>query len=48
MRVSLETLKDRAGWEKTGVRLPAFDVQAMRDLLNANGGRDIDIIAKIE
>ena len=24
------------------------DVQAMRDLLNANGGRDIDIIAKIE
>ena len=24
------------------------DVQAMRDLLNANGGKDIDIIAKIE
>ena len=24
------------------------DVQAMRDLLNANGGQDIDIIAKIE
>ena len=27
---------------------PKSDVQAMRDLLNANGGRDIDIIAKIE
>ena len=34
MRVSLETLKDRAGWEKTGVRLPAFDVQAMREKTN--------------
>ena len=30
MRVSLETLKDRAGWEKAGVRLPAFDVEQMR------------------
>ena len=30
MRVSLESLKDRAGWEKAGVRLPAFDVCAMR------------------
>ena len=31
MRVSLENLKDRAGWEKAGVRLPAFDVRAMRE-----------------
>ena len=31
MRVSLETLKDRAGWEKAGVRLPLFDVEAMRE-----------------
>ena len=30
MRVSLETLKDRAGWEKAGVRLPAFDISAMK------------------
>ena len=30
MRVSLEALKDRAGWEKAGVRLPAFDVAQMR------------------
>ena len=30
MRVSLEALKDRAGWEKAGVRLPAFDVVQMR------------------
>ena len=30
MRVSLESLKDRAGWEKAGVRLPVFDVAAMR------------------
>ena len=30
MKVSLETLKDRSGWEKAGVRLPAFDVEQMR------------------
>lgn len=30
MRVSLETLKDLVGWEKAGVRLPAFDVEQMR------------------
>ena len=30
MKVSLESLKDRAGWEKAGVRLPAFDVDSMR------------------
>ena len=30
MRVSLESLKDRSGWEKTGVRLPEFDVAEMR------------------
>ena len=30
MRVSLETLKDRVGWEKAGVRLPVFDVEQMR------------------
>ena len=30
MRVSLENLKDRAGWEKAGVRLPAFDISAMK------------------
>ena len=31
MRVILETLQDRAGWEKAGVRLPAVDVRAMRE-----------------
>ena len=30
MKVSLESLKDRAGWEKAGVRLPQYDVEAMR------------------
>ena len=30
MKVSLESLKDRAGWEKIGVRLPEYDVEAMR------------------
>ena len=30
MRESLENLKDRAGWEKAGVRLPAFDISAMK------------------
>ena len=31
MKVSLNSLKDRAGWEKAGVRLPAYDVRAMRE-----------------
>ena len=30
MKVSLENLKDRAGWEKAGVRLPAYDIELMR------------------
>ena len=30
MKVSLENLKDRAGWEKAGVRLPAFDIPTMK------------------
>ena len=30
MKVSLESLKDRASWEKAGVRLPEYDVEAMR------------------
>ncbi len=30
MKVSLESLKDRAGWEKAGVRLPSYDVEEMR------------------
>ena len=30
MKVNLEALKDRAGWEKAGVRLPAYDVELMR------------------
>ena len=31
MRVSLESLKDRAAWERMGVRLPEYDVEAMRE-----------------
>ena len=30
MKVSLENLKDRAGWENAGVRLPAYDIELMR------------------
>ena len=30
MKVSLDSLKDRAGWERLGVRLPEYDVEAMR------------------
>ena len=30
MKVNLESLGDRAGWEKAGVALPAFDVAEMR------------------
>ena len=30
MKVSLESLKDRAGWERLGVRLPEYDVEAIR------------------
>ena len=30
MKVKLESLQDRAGWEKSGVRLPAYDVMQMR------------------
>ena len=30
MKVSLESLKDRSGWEKAGVRLPEYDVEEMR------------------
>ncbi len=31
MKVSLNTLRDTAAWEKAGVRLPAFDIPAMRE-----------------
>ena len=30
MKVNLEALKDRAGWEKAGVKLPAYDIDLMR------------------
>ena len=30
MRVNLQSLQDTAGWAKAGVRLPAYDVSAMR------------------
>ena len=30
MKVSLESLKNKAGWDKMGVRLPAYDVETMR------------------
>ena len=30
MKVNLESLKDREGWEKAGVRLPQYDVMEMR------------------
>jgi fructuronate reductase len=30
MKVNLGSLRDRAGWEKAGVRLPSYDVEAMR------------------
>ena len=30
MKLNLESLKDREGWEKLGVQLPAYDVRAMR------------------
>ena len=31
MKVSLNTLRDTAAWEKAGVLLPAFDIPAMRE-----------------
>ena len=31
MKMNLESLRDRAGWERSGVRLPAFDVPLMRE-----------------
>ncbi|MBR1583954.1 MAG: mannitol dehydrogenase family protein [Clostridia bacterium] len=31
MKVNLKSLEQRAGWEKAGVRLPQFDVAAMRE-----------------
>ncbi|MBQ4176358.1 MAG: mannitol dehydrogenase family protein, partial [Lachnospiraceae bacterium] len=30
MKVNLGSLQDRSGWEKAGVRLPAYDVETMR------------------
>ncbi|MBQ7558399.1 MAG: mannitol dehydrogenase family protein [Lachnospiraceae bacterium] len=30
MKLNLESLKDKAGWEKAGVAVPSFDVEAMR------------------
>ena len=30
MKVNLASLQDRAGWEKAGVRLPAYDIMEMR------------------
>lgn len=30
MKVSMESLQDRAGWERAGVRLPVFNVEKMR------------------
>ena len=30
MKVNLESLRDRSGWEKAGVRLPEYDVETMR------------------
>ena len=30
MKVSTDSLKDRAGWEKAGVRLPVYDIAQMR------------------
>ena len=30
MKVNLESLRDRAGWERAGVRLPGYDVELMR------------------
>ena len=30
MKVNLEALKDRADWEKAGVKLPAYDIDLMR------------------
>ena len=30
MKVKLESLQDRSGWEKAGVRLPSYDVEEMR------------------
>ena len=31
MKVSMETIKDPSFWEKAGVRLPRFDIAAMRE-----------------
>ena len=36
MKVNLASLSDKAGWEKAGVRLPAFDVAAMRENTKSN------------
>ena len=30
MKLRLEALQDKAGWEAVGVKLPQFDVQSMR------------------
>ena len=31
MKVSLQELKNTAAWEKAGVRLPKYDIAAMRE-----------------
>ena len=31
MKVNLSSLRDTAAWEQAGVRLPAFDIAAMRE-----------------
>ena len=31
MKVNLASLQDKAGWEAAGVKLPKYDVMAMRD-----------------
>ena len=31
MKMNLESLRDRGGWEKAGVRLPAYNVERMRE-----------------
>ena len=36
MKVALNALKDREGWEKAGVALPEFDVAAMTEATRAN------------
>ena len=34
MKVNLQTIQETAFWEKAGVRLPRFDVSAMREATN--------------